>query len=69
MTGAQIVATVPAKKNQNQKEFEKMIIMHYHCPGIGFVKMMVGVKQSDKTKVQYCITAIDAVRTQKQEAQ
>ena len=54
---------------QLDKGFKSMIRMSYNCPGIGFVKMMVGVKQSDKTKVQYCITAIDAVRTQKQEAQ
>ena len=30
--------------------------------------MMVGVKHSDKSKVQYCITAIDADKT-KQEAE
>jgi hypothetical protein len=34
----------------------------------GVVKMMVGVKHSDKSKVQYCITAIDADKT-KQEAE
>ena len=37
-----------------------MLIMEYVCPGIGRVKMTVGVKRSDKSKVQYCITAIDA---------
>ena len=45
-----------------------MIKMSYHCPGIGLVKMLVGVKRSDMSKVQYCITAIDAGKT-KQEAQ
>lgn len=33
----------------------------------GTAKMTVGVKRSDKTKVQYCITAIDAGKI-KQEA-
>ena len=64
LTNAVLVETTlanPRKKNQKG--------LSYNCPGIGFVKRMVGVKQSDKTKVQYCITAIDAVRTQKQEAQ
>lgn len=44
-----------------------MIRMSYTCPGIGNVKMMVGVKHSDKSKVQYCITAIDT--NKKQEAE
>ena len=70
LTNAVLVETTPANpRKKNQKGFKSMIRMSYNCPGIGFVKMMVGVKQSDKTKVQYCITAIDAVRTQKQEAQ
>ena len=43
--------------------------MSYNCPGIGLVKMMVGVKQSDKTKVQYCITAIDTAKRIKQETE
>jgi transcriptional regulator with XRE-family HTH domain len=60
LTGAKTVATVPAKKNQNQKEFEKMLIMQYHCPGIGTVKMTVGVKRKTHEKVQYCITALEA---------
>ena len=70
LTNAVLVETTPANpRKKNQKGFKSMLRMSYNCPGIGFVKMMVGVKQSDKTKVQYCITAIDAVRTQKQEAQ
>ncbi len=60
LTGAKKITTVPAKKNQNQKEFDKMLIMHYHCPGIGTVKMTVGVKRKTHEKVQYCITALDA---------
>ena len=54
-------------KKNNQKSFESMIRMSYKCPGIGIVKMLVGVKHSDKSKVQYCITAIDAGKI-KQEA-
>ena len=41
--------------------------MSYNCPGLGMVKMMVGVKHSDKSKVQYCITAINTIN-KKQEA-
>ena len=60
LTGAKKITTVPAKTNQNQKEFEKMLIMHYKCPGIGIVKMTVGVKRKSQEKVQYCITALEA---------
>lgn len=60
LTGAKKVTTVPAKKNQNQKEFDKMLIMNYRCPGIGTVKMTVGVKRKTHEKVQYCITALEA---------
>ena len=44
-------------------------MMSHSCTQIykGVVKMMVGLKHSDKSKVQYCITAIDADKT-KQEA-
>ena len=52
LTGAKKVTTVPAKKNQNQKEFEKMLIMHYRCPGIGTVKMTVGVKRRTHEKIR-----------------
>ena len=60
LTGAKKVKTVSAKQNQNQKEFDKMLIMHYRCPGIGLVKMTVGVKRRTNEKIQYCITALDA---------
>ena len=65
LTNAVLVETTPANpKKKNQKGFKRS----YNCPGIGLVKMMVGVKQSDKTKVQYCITAIDTAKRIKQEA-
>lgn len=61
LTNAVVVQTTPANpQKKNQKGFKNMIRMSYNCPGIGLVKMMVGVKQSDNSKVQYCITAIDA---------
>ena len=60
LTGAKKVTTVPVKKNRNQKVFDKMLIMHYCCPGIGTVKMTVGVKRKTHEKVQYCITALEA---------
>jgi len=59
LSGAKKVMTVPAKKNKNQKEFDKMLIMHYRCPGIGTVKMTVGVKRRTHEKIQYCITALE----------
>ena len=51
-----IVNVKPKDKNQNQ--FEKMIKMEYNLVGIGKVSLIVGVKRSNKEKVQYCITAI-----------
>lgn len=46
-------------KTKNQKGFSRMLIMEYCCPAIGLVRLTVGQKGSDGTKVQYCITAID----------
>ena len=61
LTNAWLVKKVPSRSNsKNQRPFESMLIMEYVCPGVGRVKMTVGVKRSDKQKVQYCITAIDA---------
>ena len=39
----------------------RMLGMTYLCPGIGEVQLMVGVRKRDKTKVQYCITAMTPV--------
>ena len=46
-------------KTKNQKGFKRMLIMEYNCPAIGLVRLTVGQKRSDGSKVQYCITAID----------
>ena len=59
LTYAKKVGAVPPKANGNQKPFESMIIMHYESPGIGTVKMTVGVRRGNHEKVQYCITAIE----------
>ena len=59
LTNARLVSTVRPKSNANQKQFEKMIVMHYECVGIGVVKLTVGVRRRTHEKVQYCITALD----------
>lgn len=46
-------------KTKNQKGFKHVLIMEYNCPAIGLVRLTVGQKRSDDSKVQYCITAID----------
>lgn len=48
-------------ETKNQKQFTRMIQLRHTLPGIGRVRLMVGVKKQDKTKVQYCITSIDAM--------
>ena len=58
---ARKVGTVPPKPgNKRQGAFKEIIIMEHTLPGIGRVKLTVGVKHSDHSKLQYCITAIDA---------
>lgn len=67
LTNAVYIEKLPANHNKNnQRGFESMIKMSYHCPGIGLVKMLVGVKHSDKSKVQYCITAIETGKTKQE---
>lgn len=39
--------------------FEKMIVMEYNCPGIGLIKLTVGVRKITHEKIQYCITTMD----------
>ena len=52
LTNAKRVSTKRVKNNSNQKPFEKMIVMHYECVGIGIVKMTVGVRKRTHEKVQ-----------------
>ena len=49
---------IPKSATKQQRPFEKMFGMDYSCPGIGDVRLMVGVRRQDKMKVQYCITAL-----------
>ena len=46
-------------QRDNQKGFEKIIIMEYNKRDFGKIKLTVGVKRGTKAKVQYCITAIE----------
>ena len=59
LTNARKVATIPAKKNANQKSFDKMIMMEYNCTGIGIIKMTLGIRRGSHEKIQYCITALE----------
>ena len=43
-------------KTKNQKGFKRILIMEYHCPGIGPVRLTVGQKGSDGTKVPFLST-------------
>ena len=43
----------------NQKRFEKIIIMEYNKKNFGKIKLTVGVKRGTKEKIQYCVTAIE----------
>ena len=55
----------PKCGNKQQGKFEKMLGMEYYCPGIGDVQLIVGVRKRDKTKIQYCITALTPVLRRK----
>ena len=57
----------PKPGNKHQAKFEKMLGMQYSCPGIGDVRLMVGVRRRDKTKIQYCITSLIPVSRMKKE--
>lgn len=60
LVNAQKIKTeITKQKTNNQNAFERMIIMGYSLPGIGKVNLVVGVKGSNRAKVQYCITAIE----------
>ena len=47
------------KARTSQSKFQAMIEMEHYCPGVGKVKLTVGVKLRTHIKIQYCITAID----------
>lgn len=61
LTMAKKYRIVKAKANdKNQKQFNKLLWMRYDLPGVGEVKLMVGIVRRTKDKVQYCITVIQA---------
>ena len=51
----------PKSNNKNQAKFERMLVMKCVCPGIGEVRLVVGVRRRDRTKIQYCITALTPI--------
>ena len=61
LTNAKKDRIVPADKNsRNQSGYNKMLIMNYLCPGIGRIKLTVGIARRTLEKVQYCITALES---------
>ena len=56
---ARLIKTVKTEKRNNQMRFKAMLIMTYECPGIGLVKLLVGIRHKTLLKVQYCITALE----------
>ena len=38
-----------------------MIEMRHTCPGIGAVKLTVGIRMKSALKIQYCITALGVI--------
>ena len=59
LTMAKKYRMVKAKpNNKNQKQFNKLLWMKYDLPGVGEVKLIVGIVRRTKDKVQYCITVI-----------
>lgn len=56
---ARKVAITKTENRENQKSFKAMMIMEYFNPGIGKVKLTVGIRHHSLLKVQYCITAIE----------
>ena len=55
---ARLVETGKPEKRANQHQFKAMLIMQYECPGIGLVKLLVGIRHKTLLKIQYCITAL-----------
>lgn len=58
---ARKVSVSRPKKNTNQSQFKAMIEMRHKCPGIGAVKLTVGIRMKSALKIQYCITALGVV--------
>ena len=58
---ARKVSVSRPKKKSNQSQFKAMIEMRHTCPGIGAVKLTVGIRMKSALKIQYCITALGII--------
>ena len=56
---ARLIRTGKTENRRNQQQFKAMLIMKYDSPGIGTVKLLVGIRHKTLLKVQYCITALE----------
>ena len=56
---AKLIKTGKPESRSNQQQFKAMLVMQYDCPGIGCVKLLVGIRHKTLLKVQYCITALE----------
>ena len=56
---ARLVKTGKTEKRRNQQQFKAMLVMQYDSPGIGRVKLLVGIRHKTLLKVQYCITSME----------
>ena len=56
---AKLVKNDKIESRNNQRQFKAMLVMQYNCPGIGTVKLLVGIRHKTLLKVQYCITALE----------
>lgn len=56
---AKLIKTGKVENRSNQQAFKAMLIMQHECPGIGIVKLLVGIRHKTLLKVQYCITALE----------
>ena len=56
---SKLVRIGKTEHRKNQQQFKAMLIMQHNCPGLGAVKLTVGVRHKTLLKVQYCITALD----------
>ena len=66
LTGAKMVKIVASdKKSKNQEKFDKMMIMDFYCPGIGRIKLTVGIMRRTHDKIQYCITSLEPIKKEK----
>ena len=56
---ARLVKTTKPEMRANQQQFKAMLVMLYECPGLGTIKLLVGIRHRTLLKVQYCITALE----------